>query len=78
MMSTFVKFQQESEERMIKYEERRAQEERAHKERLLRLMFGAQSPGQQPSYFPPRPSQLYYNAASYNPEFESNDGNYHN
>ena len=78
VMSTFVKFQQESEERMIKYEDRRAQEERAHEERLLRLMLGARSPGQQPSYFPPQPSQLYYNTASYNPEFETNDGNYHN
>ena len=78
MMSTFIQFQKESEEQMMKCEERRAEEDRAHEEQLLWLMLGAQSSGQHPSYFPSQPSQLYYNTASYNPDFESNDGHYHN
>lgn len=42
MMLTFVELQRESEERFMKYEERRANEEREHEECMLRLLLGTQ------------------------------------
>ena len=43
MMQAFVESQRESEERFLKYEERRAKEERAHEERILQLLLHAPS-----------------------------------
>ena len=53
MILSFAKLQKESEERFLKYKERRGNEERAHEERLLQLILGAQSPRQGPAYFCP-------------------------
>ena len=56
MMKAFVMFQESSEERFTKFEELRTKEDRAHEERLLRLLVASQ----QPSHAPQHPS-MYYN-----------------
>lgn len=71
MMRAFVEFQERSEERFMKFEELRAKEDRAHEERLLRLLVASQQPSQVPQYPP-----MYYNGQHHNFENESFSSDY--
>ena len=60
MMEAFLQSQRESEERFLKYEERRTNEEGAHKQRILQMLLCAPSTSRAPPYFPLHPSVFYY------------------
>lgn len=71
MMKGFMEFQERSEERFMKFEELRAKEDRAHEERLLRLLVASQ----QPSHVPQYPS-MYYTGQHNNFDNESFSSDY--
>ena len=50
MIKMFVEFQERSKERFMKFEVLRAKEDRAHEERLLRLLVALQQPSHVPQY----------------------------
>ena len=77
MMQAFVESRRESEERFLKYEERRAKEEKAHEERILQLLLHAPSTSKAPTYHPPHPS-IFYNHANYQPYMQQPDSGDYN
>ena len=50
ILQTFAELQRESEENLLKYKGSRAKQGREHKEHLLQILSGAQSPSQAPIY----------------------------
>ena len=68
----FMDYQERCEERFLKYEEKRAREERAHEERLFQLLLSSQQPRH--SLVPPvPPTHWYYNQCHDAYPTETND-----
>ena len=75
-MQTFVDSQRDSEERFLKYEERRAKEERAHEEHMLPLLLFAPSTSTAPPCFPPQ--SFHYYEGNYPPHMQQLDSDNYN
>ena len=66
MTKTFAELQERSEEKFLKFEERRAREDRAHAERMLRILLASQSSAPAAAYSP-----LYFSEQNYSNDFQN-------
>ena len=65
MMKSFVEYQERAEERFMKLKEMRAREDRAHEERMLRLLLASQSNASAP--FP----AMNHSGQNYDADFQN-------
>ena len=70
MTKAFVELQERSEEKFLQFEERRAREDRAHEEHMLRILLTSQSSAPAAAYSP-----LYFSGQNYSNDFQNDSFN---
>ena len=66
MMKAFAEFQERSQDKFLKFEERRAREDRAHEEHTLRILLASQSSASAAAYSP-----LYFSRQNYSNDLQN-------